>query len=138
MLPVSNLVMSRLDLEPHALEHIDDCAARIFAEIRRRQIEIRADIVRNRRRLVVRPGFEHEELGFHPRVHRIAQLRRSADHFLENASRVSSERAAVRSIDVADHPGDAAVFIAPREDLEGAEVRGEQHVGLFDPNKAFD
>ena len=28
--------------------------------------------------------------------------------------------------------------VAPGEYLESAEVRGEEHVGLFDPDEAFD
>src|SRR3954463_3592768 len=49
MLAVSDLVMRRLDLKTHPLEHVDNGSASIFPEIGRRQIEVRPDIMRNRR-----------------------------------------------------------------------------------------
>src|SRR2546423_15654720 len=47
VLSVRRLMVSGFDLETHALEHVDDCAAGVFPKIRRRQIEIRSDIMRN-------------------------------------------------------------------------------------------
>ena len=123
-----DLVVRRFHLESHALEDIDDRASRIFAEICRRQIEVRADVVRNRGRLLIRTWLEHEELCFHASIHRVAELGGARDRFFENAARVSGERLAVRSVDVADQPRDAVLLVTPRKDLEGAEVRREEHV----------
>ena len=54
VLAVRDLVVRRLDLEPHLLEHVHDRAPRILAEVRRREVEVAADVVRDRRRLAVR------------------------------------------------------------------------------------
>jgi len=94
--------------------------------------------VRDRRRRFIRAGLEHEEFGFHARVHREAEFGRASDQFLENSARVASEGFSVGGVDVADQPRDAALLITPGEDLEGAEVRREQHVGLLDPNESLD
>ena len=82
VLPMGNLVVRRFHFESHPLEDIDDRAPGIFAEISRREIEVRADVVRDRRRLLIGSRLEHEELSFHSRIHGVAQLRRTADHFL--------------------------------------------------------
>src|SRR3982751_3880822 len=50
VLPVRNLVVSRLDLEAHTLEYGDDRAAGILTKIGGSEIEIRSDIVCDRRR----------------------------------------------------------------------------------------
>ena len=51
VLAVRDLVVRRLHLEPHLLEHVDDRAPRVLAEVRGREIEVAADVVRRRRRL---------------------------------------------------------------------------------------
>ena len=40
-----DLVVRRLDLEPHRLEHLDDVAPRVLAEVDRREVEVAADVV---------------------------------------------------------------------------------------------
>src|SRR5205814_1879066 len=118
MLAVSNLMMRRLDLEPHLFEDTDDRAPCVFPEIGRSEIEVRSDVVRGRGWCFVRPRLEHEELGFHTRVHREARLGGSRDGFLENATRISGEGLAIRRVDVADKSCDAALLVAPREYLK--------------------
>ena len=54
VLAVRDLVVRRLHLEAHLLEHVHHRAARIFAEVRGREIEVAADVVRLRRRLARR------------------------------------------------------------------------------------
>ena len=107
VLAVRHFVVRRLHLEPHLLEVVHDRAPRILAEIHRREVEVRADVVRLRRRLAVRPALEHEELGFHPRVHREAELGRVGDHALQRAARIAREGRAVGHVDVADQATDA-------------------------------
>jgi hypothetical protein len=97
VLPVRHLVVRRLDLEPHLLEVVHDPAPRILAEIDRREIEVGADVVRLGGRLAVRPPLEHEELGFHPRVHREAELGGVRDHTLQRTARIACERASRRA-----------------------------------------
>ena len=138
MLTMRDFVVGGFDLESHAFQDIDDRATRVFAEIGGCEIEIGADVVRDRRRLFVRPRLEHEELGFHSRVHRVAEFRCPRDYFLENGAGITGERLAVRSIDVANDSGDTTPFISPWKDLKSAEVRSEEHVGLFDAHESFD
>src|SRR5256714_3345549 len=138
VLAMGYFMMRRLDLEPHLFEDTDDRAARIFPEIGRSKIEVRSDVVRGRRRSFVRPRLEHEELGFHSRVHREAGLGGTRDDFLENSTRITGEGLAIRCVDVADKSGDTTLLVAPREYLKRAEVRDEEHIRLFDANKSFD
>ena len=46
VLAVRHLVVRRLHLESHLLEVVHDRAPRILAEVHRREIEVRADVVR--------------------------------------------------------------------------------------------
>ena len=138
VLPVRDLVVRRLHLEPHLLEHVDDRAPRVLAEIGRREIEVAADVVRRRRRLARRARLEQEELGLHPRVHHEAHLRRPRDLPLEHGARIAGKWRAVRQVDVADDARDAARFVAPRKDAERGQVGREQHVRLLDANEPFD
>ena len=94
--------------------------------------------MRNRRGRFVGTRLEHEKLGLHPRVHRVAGFGRARDHLLEDAARVSGEGLAIRSVDVADKSGDATLLVAPREYLKRAEIGREEHVGLFDADKTLD
>jgi hypothetical protein len=50
-----------LDLEPHPLEHIHHRPPRVLTKVGGREIEVAADIVRDRRRLALRARLEHEE-----------------------------------------------------------------------------
>ena len=54
VLAVRHLVVRRLDLEAHPLEHVDHRAPRIFAEVGGREVEVAADVVRRRARLAAR------------------------------------------------------------------------------------
>ena len=139
VLAVRDLVVRRLDLESHLLEHVHDRAPRVLAEVHRREIEVRADVVRLGRRLAVRPALEHEELGFHPRVHRVAHARRASAITRFSAPRGSpANGVAVGHVDVADQPRDAILRIAPRKDRNVVEVGREQHVRLLDPHEPLD
>ena len=58
---------------------------------------------------------------------------------LERRSRAPLERLAIRSVDVADHPGDLlASGVAPGKHSEGGQVGTEIHVRLLDADEAFD
>jgi hypothetical protein len=72
VLSVRHLVMRGLDLEPHPLEHVHHRAPSVLAQVRWREVEVAADVVRDRRRLALRARLEHEELGLHSGIHRVA------------------------------------------------------------------
>ncbi len=138
VLAVCDLVVRRLDLEAHLLENVHHRPPRILAEICRREVEIAADVVGDRRRLALGTWLEHEELGFHPRVHRVAHLRGTRDLPLERRPWVTVERLPVRPVDVTDDPRDAILGVTPREQLKRREVGREQHVRLLDAHEPFD
>ena len=97
VLAVRDFVVRGLHFEPHLLEHVDDRAARLLAEVHRREVEVAADVVRRRRRPALAPRPEQEELRLHPGVHRVAELRRARDLRREHAARIAVERLALRA-----------------------------------------
>ena len=123
MLAVRDFMVRGLNLEAHPLEHIDDRAPRILAEICGCEIEVRPDVVRDSRWLFIRPRLEHEELGFHPRVHRIAGRSGSREYFFQHASWITRKRVAIGSIDIANQSGNVTILLTPGKDLKRAEVR---------------
>jgi hypothetical protein len=137
VLAVRHFVVRRFHLEPHLLQHSDDRPARVLSEIRRREIEVAADIVRHRGRRVVGSGLEHEELRFHPGVHRVAELVGAGEDFLQHPSRIPGKRAAVGRVYVADDARDAILLLSPRKDLKRSEIGRQQHVRLLDAHEPF-
>src|SRR5207302_9031999 len=123
MLAVRDLVMRRFDFEPHALEDVDHRPARLFAQLRRRQIEVTANVVRDGRRFTFRVRPKEKELSLHSRVHGEAERRRACEHPLQNTAWVTSERLAVRSVDVADDSTNPVLGIAPGEYLKRRQIR---------------
>ena len=123
VLAVRHFVMRRLDLEPHALERVDHRAARVFAEVRGREIEVAADVVRVRRSLApCTSGLKRKNSASIP-----AFITKPIDFAF--ASTVFSvprgspaKGLAVRRVDVADQPADAIVLIAPRIHEERVEI----------------
>ena len=96
MLAVRDFVVRRLYFEPHALERVDHRAARVFAKIGRREVEIPADVVRRRGRPAAFVRLEEKELRLHARVHRVAHRLRLREHRFQRAARVAGKRRAVR------------------------------------------
>ena len=92
VLPVRDLVMRRLDLEPHLLERRDDRATRFLAAVHRREVEVAAHVVRRRRRRAVGGRLEEEELRLHARLHHVALRGRPCDLPLEHLPRIAGER----------------------------------------------
>src|SRR6476469_7316739 len=126
-------------LESHLLQSIDNRSPRILTEIDRSEVEVRAHIVRHCGRFTVRSELEHEELCFHPRVHRAeAEFLRVVELTSEHTARVAVEWLSIRCRDVADQSRNSVFRITPREYLERRHVRREEHVRLFDSDKPFD
>ncbi len=122
----------------------DNLAAHIFAEINGREIEV-AGRVMGFRGWVSVAALKQEELGLGAGLHGEAALGRDRDDPLQRRPWAAGKRSTVRIGDVANEPPDAsdanaraAHRIRPGKHLEGREVRFEVHVGLFDPDEAFD
>ena len=138
MLPRRHLVVRRLDLEAHLLQVGDDQPPRLLAPVHRADVEVAGDVVHLGRRAAARVLVEEEELRLDARHHLEAQLLRARHLPLQRQPRAPRELGVVGVVDVADDAGDHPLLRAPRKDAEGAEVRGEEHVGLLDPHEALD
>ncbi len=137
VLTLGDLVVGRLDLEPHLGEREDDLAPEILREIGRRQVEVAAGVLKLRGRSAVE-HLEEEELQFRPGVEDIAVFCRVLHRPPEDVARVALERRAVRLADVADEPGDALLPGPPREEAVGRDIGLEHHIRLLDPDEPLD
>ena len=134
-----HLVVRRLHLEAHRLQHDHDVAPALLPLVHRGEVEIAADVVGLEQRVAVGVLLEEEELGLRAGHHGVAQLLGLLDLPLERHARAARERRAVRQVDVADHAGDlGAVRVGPRIDPEGLVVGRQQHVRLLDAGEPLD
>ena len=62
-----HLVVRRLDLEAHLLQHDHDVAPALLAPVHRREVEVAADVVRLDAWVAARVRLEEEELGLRAR-----------------------------------------------------------------------
>ena len=138
MLTPRRLVMRRLDLEAHLLEHQDDLPPDVLALVDRREIEVPRRVVRLGGRLVV-AGLEEEEFRLRPGAHGVPTLLGFGDGPLERLPRTSRKRRPVRIGDVTDESGDLLPrWVDPRKDAECRQVGRQEHVRLLDPHEPFD
>ena len=85
------------------------------------------------------PRLEHEELRFHARVHRVAELGGARAIIFLSTPRGSPAKGLPSGVLMSQISlRDAALCVSPRKDLKRAQVGSEQHVGLFDPDESFD
>ena len=134
-----DLVVRRLDLEAHRLEHDHDVAPALLSEVDRGQVEVAAGVVGVERGASLLVLLEQKELGLRPGHHLEALFRGALDLPLERQPRTAGERRAVRQMDVADHARHfRAVRVGPGIDLEGVPVGNQQHVRFFDAGESLD
>ncbi len=138
MLALADLVVGRLDLEPHVLQGGDHGTARLVAQVDGREVEVAAFVFCLRRRTAFRVPLEQIELGLGPGVHDETGGLGLLDDALQVAARVAGERLAAGQVDVADEPGDVAVLALPGDEGKRVEVRLQVHVGLLDADEALD
>ena len=138
VLPGRALVVTEFHRNADGLQHLDGGATEVVGHALGHVIEV-ARLIDRLRPLSWLPSLlEQEELDLGVDVEGVTHVRALGEGPLQDVARVGDAGGAVRKHDVAEHPGCAGRFPAPRQDLEGRRVGFGEHVGFEDAGEPFD
>ncbi len=132
------LVVAELHRDPHLLQHGDGRAAEIVAITPGDVVEVAGVVDRDRDGSRLVGLLEQIELDLGVGVEGEPLVGRLVQRALQDVARIRHGRAAVRHPNVGEHPRRSGVVPPPRQHLERAGVRLNDHVRLVDPRKTLD
>ena len=138
VLALGHLVVARLNLKAHLLQHEADLPPHVAAVVDGGHVEVAGGVSGPGGGEPLLVGLEEEELHLRPHVEGVAQLFRPLKGPPQHVPGIAHEGGAVRVIDVANEPGGLALGGHPGQHREGGQVRMQVLVALVDAGEALD
>ena len=138
LLTRSTLMVTELDGDTHRFQDCDGLSTEVVSRTMWAVIEVANLIDRCGHLASAEALLDEEEFDFRMGIERKAKIGGLGQRALEHMPRIGIRRRAVGHQDVAEHTSYTWALATPRQHLERAGIRLDQHVGFNDASKALD